>query len=370
MRVTVVPPRFGVTSSRLELAAAGLALRGHQVRWSEPPPPPAALPGEASPVPLARTRAALPEADVVVAAGERAAPAALIGWRSRAHALVLSVAPESLARWNLLDRIAWHSLYAIGLLEERDAQALRTNSQGIALERLALWSGEALPGAPDAAHLDTEVLERACERALARHRARARRPAVFLDRDGTLVIERGYLSDPADLELLPGVPGALTALHGAGYALVVISNQSGVGRGLFPLSRVYDAMARLRRLLRDHGVELDAMYFCPHRPGDGCDCRKPGPGLLERAAEDLALDLGRSFMVGDKLIDAEAGKRAGGHGVLLRTGYGRDEERRLDEPGAEPVAAANSAIRPDAVLDDLPAAVRWILEKEEATETD
>ena len=357
----MVPPRVADGPTRLGLAAAGLEQRGHEVRWSEVPPAGLAAPAAAS-APHGRSRLALREADVVVGEGARAAHTALVGWRSRAHAMVLSLTPATLARWGVLDRLGWHSLYSQGLIEERDAGAVRTQPHGVELERLALWSGEAPPASPDEAHLDTEVLERACERALARHRARARRGAVFLDRDGTLVVERGYLSDPADLELLPGVPGALTALHGAGYTLVVISNQSGVGRGLFPLSRVYDAMARLRRLLREHHVELDAIYFCPHRPEAGCDCRKPGPGLLERAADDLVLDLGRSFMVGDKLIDAEVGRRAGGQGVLLRTGYGRDEERRLEEPGA--------AGAPDAVLDDLPAAARWILAREESAESD
>jgi histidinol-phosphate phosphatase family protein len=360
MRVTVVPSRIAGAATRLELAAAGLALRGHAVRWNGPTR--AGVPAVGAEAVRGRGRLALAEADVVVGEGADAARVALSGWRSRAHAQVLSLAPTVLARWGIAERLGWHSLYSLGLIEERDAAVIRTRPHGLELERLALWSGEAPPPAPDAGHLDTEVLERACERALARHRARARRAAVFLDRDGTLVVERGYLSDPADLELLPGVPGALAALRGAGIALVVISNQSGVGRGLFPLSRVYDAMARLRRLLREHHVELDAIYFCPHRPGDGCDCRKPGPGLLERAADDLVLDLGRSFMVGDKLIDAEAGRRAGGRGVLLRTGYGRDEERRLlEREGPE---------APDRVVDDLPAAVRWILAQEEAGEVD
>jgi histidinol-phosphate phosphatase family protein len=361
MRVTVVPARGAGAPTRLELAAAGLAKRGHQVRWSEPRRAPAVAGGGAAGS-RERARLASPESDVVVGEGSRAARTAFMGWRSRAHAMVLSLAPDALSRWGVLERLGWHSLYALGLIEERDAEDVRSRPHGVELQRLALWSGEAPPAAPDATHLDTEVLERACERALARHRARARRGAVFLDRDGTLVVERGYLSDPTDLELLPGVPGALAALRGAGYTLVVISNQSGVGRGLFPVSRVYEAMSRLRHLLREHHVELDAIYFCPHRPEAGCDCRKPEPGLLERAADDLVLDLARSFMIGDKLIDAEAGRRAGGRGVLLRTGYGRDEERRLLEP--------SGAGAPDAVVDDLPAAVGWILEKEESAELD
>ena len=360
MRITVLPSRTAGAAARVDLAAAGLALRGHDVRWAAAPAAP--LRDAIEPSRALGGRLALPEADVVVGGGADAARVALAGWRSRAHAQVLSLAPTEIARWGVAERLGWHSLYSLGLIEERDADMVRTRPHGLEIERLALWSGEPPPGGPDAGHLDTEVLERACERALARHRARARRAAVFLDRDGTLVVERGYLSDPADLELLPGVPGALQALRSAGFALVVISNQSGVGRGLFPLSRVYEAMARLRRLLREHHVELDAIYFCPHRPGDGCDCRKPAPGLLERAAEDLLLDLTRSTMVGDKLIDPETGKRAGGHGVLLRTGYGRDEERRLIEPAA-PRA-------PDHVADDLAEAVRWILAQDEAGEVD
>lgn len=361
MRVTLVPARVGGSPTRLDLAGAALALRGHRVHWSEPPRGIPVAPAAGGAV-LARSRIALPEADVVAGDAARATETALVGWRSRAHAQVLSVSPAALARWGALDHLAWHSLYSLGLLEEPDADALRTNTHGIELERLALWSAEAPPPAPEVAHADVDVLERACERALARQRARARRGAVFLDRDGTLVVERGYLSDPSDLELLPGVPAALAALRGAGFALVVISNQSGVGRGLFPLTRVYEAMARLRQLLREQHLELDAIYFCPHRPGDGCDCRKPGPGLLERAADDLVLDLGRSFMLGDKLIDAEAGRRAGGRGVLLRTGYGRDEERRIE--------AVGRSHAPDVVVDDLPAAVRWILVEEESAERD
>jgi D-glycero-D-manno-heptose 1,7-bisphosphate phosphatase len=214
-----------------------------------------------------------------------------------------------------------------------------------------LWSDDLPADGADPGHGDTEVLERACERALARQRSRAARPAVFLDRDGTLVREVGYLSDPDDLELLPGVPQALRDLQAAGLALVVISNQSGVGRGLFPLTRVHQAMARLRTRLRGEGIELDGIYFCPHRPEAGCACRKPGGLLLERAAEDLGLSLRASAMVGDKRLDVETGHRVGARGLLVRTGYGRDEERK----------EGTALEAPDAVCDDLGAAAQWIL---------
>jgi histidinol-phosphate phosphatase family protein len=238
-----------------------------------------------------------------------------------------------------------------------EAGRFQQQPRGLAFERLGLWSDEAPPLEPDVTHGDVEILERACERALARHRSRALRAALFLDRDGTLVREIGYLADPDDLELLPGVPAALRAARNAGLPLVLISNQSGVGRGLFPLARVYEAMARLRQLLRAEGIELDAIYFCPHRPDGGCSCRKPGTALLERAAEDLLIALRRSAMAGDKLLDALTAHRAGALGILVRTGYGRDEEQRI--------AAAREAgeAPPDQVTDDLGQAVRWFLER-------
>ncbi len=138
-----------------------------------------------------------------------------------------------------------------------------------------------------------------------------------------------------------------------GIPVIVVSNQSGVGRGLFPLARVYEIMARLRSLLRDAGVELDGVYFCPHRPDEGCACRKPGIRLLERAAEDHQLGLRGCFMVGDKRLDVETAHRAHARGVLVRTGYGREEEALL--------AGAGAAGRPDRVCDDLAEAAAWII---------
>jgi len=278
----------------------------------------------------------------------------LAAWLTRARAAVFEVRAARMRRWNAFERWAWHSLYASGLLEPSDVDEAREAARGIALDRLALWPDEAPAAAPEAEHPDTEILERACERSL-RRAARVRGgPAVFLDRDGTLVVEVGYLSDPDDIALIPGVAEGLRALQSADLALVVVSNQSGVGRGLFPSSRVYAAMARLRRLLREHGIELDAIYFCPHRPDAGCPCRKPGIELLERAAEDLDLDLRRSTMVGDKRLDAQTGHNAGARGLLVRTGYGRDEEQRIGDGEFE---------APDAVVDDVRAAARWILER-------
>ncbi|HEY6866203.1 MAG TPA: HAD family hydrolase [Candidatus Eisenbacteria bacterium] len=343
--------------SRLALAAAGLALRGHAVTWSGGSLPRAAEGGSRAPTDLAHIAGGLAvarqRADVVVGDGRAPLAAALAGWMSGARALVLALEAARLRRWGWGARWAWGSLHASGLVEAAEAGGLQQAPPPVPLERLAMWSEEPPPAVAEAEHPDAEILERACERALARHRTRGVRGAVFADRDGTLVVERGYLSDPDDLALLPGVPEAIQALRSAGLAVVVVSNQSGVGRGLFPLSRVYEAMARLRHALRARGAEVDAIYFCPHRPESGCACRKPGIELLERAADDLQLSLTRSVFVGDKLLDVRTGHNAGAAAVLVRTGYGRDEERQL--------AAADAPDRPERVCDDFAAAAEWIL---------
>jgi histidinol-phosphate phosphatase family protein len=294
----------------------------------------------------------------VIGAARAPLSTAWLGWKAGAHCMVLDLEAERVARWGPVERWACHSLFTAGLADPDERDALRANPGGLALERIGLWSGEPPPPEADPAHPDTEWLERACERAIARHRGRAPRPGVFLDRDGTIVVERGYLSDPDDIELLPGVGSSLRRLKAAGYPLVVVSNQSGVGRGLFPESRVHEAMARLRTVLRAQGVELDAIYFCPHRPEAGCACRKPGTLLLERAADDLQLSLRRSAMVGDKGLDVETAHHAGALGLLVRTGYGRTE--------AEQIAGGGNGPEPDAILDDLNAAAEWILARGEA----
>jgi histidinol-phosphate phosphatase family protein len=299
------------------------------------------------------------ESEAVIGGSGRPVATAVAGWLARAHVQVLDLDRARVARWGPVGRWAWHSLYGAGLLEERDAEAWRDHAFGLERERLALWSSQPPPFGADATHADTEVLERACERALARQRARAPRPGVFLDRDGTVIREVGYLADPSDVVPLPGAAAALRGLRSAGFPVVLISNQSGVGRGLFPLSRVYQVMARLRERLRAEGVELDAIYFCPHRPEEECRCRKPGTALLERAAEDLLISLRDSVMIGDKLLDTATAHAVGGQGVLVRTGYGRDEEGRI---GAE-----GQARPPDHVCDDLEAAAAWWIERFSAT---
>ncbi len=152
-------------------------------------------------------------------------------------------------------------------------------------------------------------------------------PAVFLDKDGTLVEDVPYNVDPACLTLTVGAAAGLRLLHAAGYQLIVISNQSGVARGLFLEPALLAVEAALRRLLLEHGVPLHGFYYCPHYPNGvvaeyavACSCRKPAPGLLLRAARERGTDLGRSWFVGDILDDVEAGHRAGCRAILLDVG--------------------------------------------------
>ena len=141
--------------------------------------------------------------------------------------------------------------------------------------------------------------------------------AVFLDRDGTLIDDVGYISDPEDVRLVPGAADALRALRDAGFRLVVVSNQSGLGRGLITQERADAVHQRLVQELERAGAQIDAAYYCPHTPEEGCDCRKPLPGLLLDAARELGLDLERSFMVGNSDVDVAAGEAAGARAILL-----------------------------------------------------
>jgi D-glycero-D-manno-heptose 1,7-bisphosphate phosphatase len=143
--------------------------------------------------------------------------------------------------------------------------------------------------------------------------------ALFMDRDGTVMVDVGYPRRADDVELLPDAPSTLARLRDRGFKLVVVSNQSGVGRGLVSADEAVSVHERFVEALRECGVELDAAYYCPHAPGDGCSCRKPSPELLQRAARDLGLDLPESFMVGDRDSDLEAGRRAGCRVIPFRS---------------------------------------------------
>jgi D-glycero-D-manno-heptose 1,7-bisphosphate phosphatase len=154
-------------------------------------------------------------------------------------------------------------------------------------------------------------------------------PALFLDRDGTLIADVHYLAHPDQVRLLPTAADAVRRINELGIPAIVVTNQAGVARGYFPESRIAEVHARLDELLHNAGARIDGYYVCPHHPDgvvDGyrlvCNCRKPEPGLLLRAASERGLDLARSCLIGDKPSDMEAGARAGCRTVLVRTGYG------------------------------------------------
>lgn len=143
------------------------------------------------------------------------------------------------------------------------------------------------------------------------------RPALFLDRDDTLIVDVPYPRDPGKVALLPGAAEVLGCLRGRGYALVIVSNQAGVGRGLIAPEEAAAVHARCAELLAHAGVPLDGAYYCFHHPDAGCSCRKPAPGLILQAARELGLDLARSFMIGDKVLDVAAGAAAGCRTILF-----------------------------------------------------
>ena len=188
-------------------------------------------------------------------------------------------------------------------------------------------------------------------------KASERAPAVFLDRDGTLIKDIGYLRSTREVAFYPWSIDAVRALNQAGFPVVVTTNQSGVARGIITEPMIEDVHRHLSMLLDAGGARIDAYYYCPHHPEGTveiyrtrCDCRKPACSMIERASADLGLDPGRSFVVGDKWIDVGAGRAAGARTILVRTGYGAAEET---EPPAHLTA--------DAVVDNLVEAVSWIL---------
>jgi len=186
------------------------------------------------------------------------------------------------------------------------------------------------------------------------------KPAFFLDRDGTVSHEVGYVNHPSRLRLLPNTAAALLRARAAGYLCVLVTNQAGVARGYFPEDMVTTTHQRLRALLADAGTALDGIYYCPHHPGTGeppyrcdCDCRKPRPGMVVQAAREMNIDIAASIVVGDKISDVQMGHNQGARGILVRTGYGLGEEEFQRE---------SWTTEPDYVADDLLDAVNWVLD--------
>lgn len=175
---------------------------------------------------------------------------------------------------------------------------------------------------------------------------------VFLDRDNTIIRDMVYLSDPGKIEILPRVCDAIRALNEKNIPVIIITNQSGVARGILTEERLSEIHIKLLSLLAEQGAQIDAIYYCPHHPEGNpgkyrraCSCRKPEPGLLLQAAKDFCLDLSSCYMIGDKSIDVETIHRVGGRGVLLSTGTDHDIQQQ-----------------PDQIAHDLHGAINWVLE--------
>lgn len=191
--------------------------------------------------------------------------------------------------------------------------------------------------------------------------------AVFLDRDGTIIQEVNYLNRLQDVELLPRAAVAIARLNQLRIPVILVSNQSGIARGKFNKDFVNKTHHYLQNMLARKGAHIDDFFFCPHHPEAGmapykmvCNCRKPAPGLLHEAAARHHLDLAQSYVIGDKLIDVELALRVGGKGILVETGHGIKEKKKID----------NSKISPNFIAADLYNAVNWILkERNEKNET-
>ena len=185
-------------------------------------------------------------------------------------------------------------------------------------------------------------------------------PVVYLDRDGTLNFDPGYLNEPEQLRLLPGVGPAVARLNRAGFKTVVLSNQSGVARGLITQDQLEAIHQRLRELLAEDGAWLDGIFICPHHPDEGCICRKPAPGLVHRALQELGVFPGNAIVIGDKATDVELARNVGALAVFVRSGSAPEEEQ---------ARMAARGLAPDYVARDLTEAVRWILETVNTQET-
>jgi len=178
-------------------------------------------------------------------------------------------------------------------------------------------------------------------------------PAVFLDRDGTVNVEKNYLHKSSDWQWIEGVPNAIKQLKDAGYMVVVISNQAGIARGMYTADDVKILHKFVNSDLQKIDTKIDGFYFCSHHPDfddkQPCECRKPSPKMIFHAAESLNIDLEKSWMIGDKIIDIQAGTAAKVATILVRTGYGDQEEKLLDKGAL--------------MSDDLPAAIQIIFSK-------
>ena len=194
--------------------------------------------------------------------------------------------------------------------------------------------------------------------------------AIFLDRDGTLIEEVGHLHRTEDIAIYPEAFAAVRKINRNGALAIVITNQSAIARGLLDDKELAELHGFLQEEFRRKEARIDAFYYCPHHPEAGtgtytqkCTCRKPQPGMLMRAARELQLEMATSYMIGDKLVDVEAGHRAGCRSVLIKTGHGECELRLLDEGDASAPLFQDPLQTPDHVAENVLNGVDWIMEK-------
>ncbi len=191
-----------------------------------------------------------------------------------------------------------------------------------------------------------------------------KRPAVFIDRDGTINEQMGYINHMSRFILLPGVSEAIRLLNENDFFAIIVSNQSGVARGYFPIVLVYELHASLKASLKEEGAVIDGIFFCPHYPRGivpdytcECDCRKPKTGLIDQACKSFDIDMSRSYMIGDRHLDIELAHRLDLRGIMVKTGYGMGEIEYI---------FPKKPVRPTHIAQDLFHAVRWIVEREKA----
>jgi len=192
-------------------------------------------------------------------------------------------------------------------------------------------------------------------------------PAVFLDRDGTITPEVGYVIHPDKLELLPGAADAIKKLIAAGFKIIVITNQSAVARGMMDINTLETINSKLKDLLATNGTKLDGLYFCPHHPTEGngeytrlCDCRKPATGMFIKAADEHSIDLSKSYIIGDKLSDVSMAPVLKAKGILVKTGYGESEPELLSS-SYDSASGSDLLCKPDYIARDISDAADWII---------
>lgn len=178
-------------------------------------------------------------------------------------------------------------------------------------------------------------------------------PAVFLDRDGTINHDKHYLSDEKDLKIYSFVKKSILKLQKAGFKIVIVTNQSGIARGFFSENKLKKIHNKLIALLKEQGIKIDGIYYCPHGPDDICDCRKPKIGMAIKAADDLNIDLKKSYTVGDSTRDYLLGYNFGGKGILVLTGHGKKQSEKINKEKQKPLAVVkNLYLATEVIIND------------------